>query len=295
MTLKKQARPTLTAVEMDIDDTLAFTLVSGETRRIRVCEAHANVWESNLAQAGEGCHAKVVLRMFCRLEVDGVTVSINRWVGSQDSFYEPVEYGGLRIWFDAAAALFDHLKETHGPCKPRKAVRLAIQDGALGIAPVLLHPWCPLPAGRLRIEDCYQGSDCWMGPYYGVDAHGGLDINHPAGTPLWAPICFDTQGYFNSLANGDNNNRWRGIKRWPDGATWVLQAHHIMRLRVPENTPLDAGTLYADTAGVYIGSHEHTHFVFGIVEPGASMEDMILIDPWILFRQMYRDHALTRV
>lgn len=291
MRLERKARETLTAVEMDVGDTLAFTLVCGETRLIDVVEASATVWESNLEHVGEGWRAKVVLRMFCRLEVDGVPVSINRWVGSQESFYEPVEYMGLRIWFDAAAALFDHLKEVHGACKPRKAVRMAIQDSTLRIAPVLLHRWCPLPPAGLRIEACYQGADCWLGPYYGVDAHGGLDLNHPSGTPLWAPICFDTHGYFNSIANGDNNNRWRGTKRWPDGSTWVLQAHHLMRLRVAENSPLEAGTLYADTGGVYIGSHEHTHFVFGVLEPGDSMDALILLDPWILFWQMYRDRA----
>jgi len=41
----------------------------------------------------------------------------------------------------------------------------------------------------------------------------------------------------------------------------------------------------------HTGSHEHSHFVFGVVEPGA--EESILLDPWILFRQMYEDREAT--
>jgi len=42
---------------------------------------------------------------------------------------------------------------------------------------------------------------------------------------------------------------------------------------------------------IHTGSHEHSHFVFGVVEPGA--EEAILLDPWILFRQMYEDREAT--
>jgi hypothetical protein len=294
MILQKTARPTLTAFELDRGDELHFTLADGTVRRIKLLETTASLYQSNLDTLPRpGPLARVVLRLFCRLEIDGHPVSINRWVGSQESFYQPWEFFGLRLWFDACAELFDHLTENHGSCRPRKHARFAVQDANLRLCPVLLHPWCPLPAGGLRIEDCYQGGDCWMGPYFGVDAHGGLDINHPAGTPIWTPIAFDDHGYFNSLARGDNNNRWRGTRRWADGSSWVLQVHHLLRLRVPERGPLDAGLHLADGAGVLVGTHEHSHFVFGIIEPGEAEADKILLDPWILFWQMYRDRAHT--
>ncbi len=294
MVIEKTARSTLTAIELDVNDELLFTLASGQTRRIVVKHTRAGVISSNLASLPKPDPlAKVVLEMVLVVEIDGHSVTMVRRVGDQQSFYEPWLLMGMRIWFDACQPLFDHLTENHGACKPRKAVRLAVQDAALGVCPVLLHPWCPLPAGGLRIEDCYQGSDCWLGPYFGIDAHGGLDINHPAGTPLYTPIAFDDQGYFQSLSTGANNNRWRGIKRWSDGSTWVLQAHHLIRLLVPEHTPLEAGLHMADTAGVYVGTHEHTHFVFGVIEPGGAEEDKVLLDPWILFWQMYRDRHAT--
>ncbi len=168
-------------------------------------------------------------------------------------------------------------------------MRLAVQDASLRICPVLLHPWCPLPKGGLRIEDCYRGEDCWMGPYGGGDAHGGLDINHPAGTPLWTPIAFDEQYFFDTLAGGANNNRWRGLHRWDDGATWILQSHHIVELLVPEHTPLPAGLKYALSAGTLTGVQEHSHFVFKIEDERGEF----MLDPWILFWQMYRDRAAT--
>ena len=70
------------------------------------------------------------------------------------------------------------------------------------------------------------------------------------------------QFYFNSIKMGHNNNRWRGIRKWPNGDIWALQAHHINQLLVDENTPIRQGTHYAVAAGELLGSHAHTHFVF---------------------------------
>ena len=287
-------RETLAAVELDHGEELILRTRSGDTRRLALLGTDASIHSSNLAETGPGPAARVVLRMTAHLEIDGSPVTLVRWVGSQESFYRPWKLFGLRVWFDACQALFQHLAENHGPCRPRKQARFAFQELDRGICPILLHPWCPLPPRGLRIEDCYQGSDCWLGPYFGVDAHGGLDINHPAGTLLWTPIPIDDHGYFESLATGANNNRWRSIHRWPDGSTWILQSHHLVRLLVPEHQPIPAGTLYAESAGVYVGSHEHTHFTFAVVEPGADLDQAIRLDPWILFQQMYADRRRTR-
>ncbi|MFP4053432.1 MAG: hypothetical protein ACLFV7_06165 [Phycisphaerae bacterium] len=294
MIIRKTARPTLTAVEMDLGDELRFTLADGTTRTITIESTRSQIDHSTLEPPLTPRRgARTVLRCHCVLCIDGVSVELVRWIGSDRSFYEPWKLMGLRVWFDVGRDLFDHLTEDHGACKPRKAVRLAVQDASLRICPPQLHAWCPLPEGGLRIDDCYDSCDCWCGPYFGADAHGGLDINHPAGTPIWTPIAFDEQYLFNRLESGDNNNRWRGIRRWDDGSSWVLQVHHVIRLRVEENRPLEAGLLLADGAGVRVGSHQHSHFVFKVVEPGANMDEAILLDPWILFHQMYRDHADT--
>lgn len=290
MIIQREAKDTLTAIELDVGDELQFRMRNGEVRRIRVIGTHAHVFETNLARPKVG-HAEGITRLWTslKLEIDGLRVELTREIGSQRSFYQPRTVLGLRIWPDAVRDIFDHVTETHGDCAPRKQARLAIQDASLDDCPVLLHPWCPLPEGGLRIEDCYDGMDCWMGAYWGADAHGGLDINHPAGTPLWAPLPFDEHSLFESLATGANNNRWRGICRWPNGASWVLQSHHVIRLLVPEHRPLAAGTCYAESAGVLSGSHEHTHFVFKVEDYGET----VLLDPWILFWKMYRDRETT--
>ncbi len=294
MVIERKARPTLTPVELDHGDELHFTLVNGQTRRIGILGSNAGIYRSNKDEPGRKGPVLVELRMTLIMEVDGHRVVINRWVGNQKSFYEPWKLFGMHIWFDACDKLFDHLEEVHGPCKPRKNVRLAVQDATLRICPVLLHPWCPLPEGTLRIEDAYEGSDCWMGPYFGCEAHGGLDINHPAGTPIWTPFAVDTQYMSDSLRHPDIKNLyWNGNKTWADGSTWYIRVAHPIRSLVPQHTPVDAGVHILDGAGVMVGLFEHSHFVFGIAESGQGEDEQILLDPWILFWQMYRDRRLT--
>ncbi len=113
-----------------------------------------------------------------------------------------------------------------------------------------------------------------------------------------------------------DNNRWRGIRRWENGDVWALQSHHLIRLLVPSHQPLSAGIEYATTAGVHVGSHEHTHFEFKIGckdegSPLPSDEDpasiahpidfdgqtaaaqaapeVLHLDPWIVFWQIFED------
>lgn len=298
MVHEKHCRNTLTACELDVGDELRFALLDGRVVSIRIQSTRARLHRTDLAEPDRrplepARSARTVIRMHCTLSVDGHHVELVRWVGSDRSFYEPWTIMGVRIWLDAVDDLFALLSETHGDCRPRKAVRLAVQDARLRICPPLLHPWCPLPADGLRMEHAYDGADCWLGPYYGAEAHGGLDINHRAGTPIWAPIPLVAEGLFNSLDAGDDNNRWRGTFTWPDGSRWILQVHHVIRALVPDGAIVPSGTQVAEGAGVHVGSHEHSHFVFAVQEPGSTFEDRILLDPWILFRRMYRDRELT--
>jgi hypothetical protein len=208
-------------------------------------------------------------------------------VSTQRSFYEPWLIGGVRIWFDAVDNIFEFLTEAHGECRPQRHARFAVQDESLGICPETLHAWCPLPEGGLRIGNCYRGEDCWLGAYNGASAHGGLDLNHSKGTPLWAPVDIHDHFYFNSLELGHNNNRWRGIHRWENGSEWILQAHHMTALTVPEHRPIRKGEQFASGAGVLSGAVDHSHFVFKVHDEGET----VLLDPWILFRQMYQDQV----
>ncbi|MFW5871329.1 MAG: hypothetical protein ACOCVH_02465 [Verrucomicrobiota bacterium] len=298
MIVKRNAGATLTAVEMNRGDTLEFKRLDGCTALIEIIGTKAEIVRTTLEKSGrEERGATTVYRFMADCRIDGENIRLEREVGTQASFYEPWEIGGIRIWLDAVDAIFDFMRETHGPCRlqencshslpGRRQVRLAIQDASARICPETVEPWCPLPGEGLKIQDCYRGEDCWMGAYDGASAHGGLDINHPVGTPLYAPVNLDDHFLYNATATGNNNNRWRGIRHWPDGRVWVLTSCHMTRLTVAEHTPLQAGTQYAEGAGVHIGAAEHSHFAFAVLDHG----ELIRLDPWILFWQMYKDQA----
>ncbi|MEI6422444.1 MAG: hypothetical protein WCP55_09515 [Lentisphaerota bacterium] len=284
--MKRKAKDTLTAVEMNRGEIEEFELVSGETVRVELVSTNARVLRTTLKQLKVEEHtARTDYCFSCVLKINGQEHALEREASTQQSFYEPWVIAGIRIWFDAVDDIFEFLTENHGECRPRKHARFAFQDASLRICPEPLHSWCPLPEGGLRIENCFMGEDCWLGAFNGVEAHGGLDINHPVGTPLWAPLDIHDHFYFNSLAMGHNNNRWRGIHRWANGSEWILQAHHMTELTVKEHQPIMKGQQFARGAGVFSGGIDHSHFVFKIHDYGET----ILLDPWILFWQMYKD------
>ncbi|UJP08977.1 hypothetical protein L2X99_10870 [Microbacterium sp. KUDC0406] len=282
---------TLTAIELDEGDELHFRMLDGQIRRIRLVKTVA--WPIRRGRLPFSDRDGLLLyAIACTLEIDGHQVELVRRIPSQSNFTPPPVIMGMRIWLDAVAGIADLLTEKHGECFPRGHARFAVWDARVGISPTLLHPWCPLPEGGLRVEECYRGEDTWLGPYDGADAHGGLDIDHAAGTPLWTPFRIDEHGYFESLAAGDKNNRWRGVHRWDDGSSWILQSHHLIRLLVPEGKPIEAGVQYAESGGVYVagGFAEHSHFVFRVEEGG----EQVMLDPWLLFWQMYEDRGRTQ-
>jgi hypothetical protein len=287
--MKRKAKDTLTAVEMNRGEIEEFELVSGETVRVELVSTNARVLRTTLKQLKVEEHtARTDYCFSCVLKINGQERALEREASTQQSFYEPWVIAGIRIWFDAVDDIFEFLTENHGECRPRKHARFAFQDASLRICPEPLHSWCPLPEDGLRIENCFMGEDCWLGAFNGVEAHGGLDINHPVGTPLWAPLDIHDHFYFNSLEMGHNNNRWRGIHRWANGSEWILQAHHMTELTVKEHQPIMKGQQFARGAGVFSGGIDHSHFVFKIHDYGET----ILLDPWILFWQMYKDQKI---
>jgi hypothetical protein len=296
MIIRRAAKGTLTAVEMMHGDSLEFRLLDGRSVRIELADTGAEIMETTLREPGvEEPGARTTYRFRADLVVDGSAARLEREVGTQRSFYEPWVIEGVRVWLDAVDAVFGFMNETHSPCRlqencshhvpPRRHARLALQDASAGICPGPVHAWCPLPPGGLKIEDCYRGEDCWMGAFDGASAHGGLDINHPRGTPLCAPVDLDDHFLYNSIEMGHNNNRWRGVRRWPDGSQWILTSCHMTRLTVPERRPLERGRQYAEGAGVWTGAIEHSHFAFAVFDQG----ELVRLDPWILFWQMYGD------
>lgn len=290
-----KAKDTLTAVELDKGEQCTFTLRNGTKRTLVLEDTDARVLFTNCSELLEiRAGTATLYHISCTVTIDGHRMLMERYVGSQESYYEPYVVNGLRIWFDTVSAVFDKglINERHGPCKPRKHARFALCDMTDDICPFELTDLYDNPADILDAEQSYNGDDMWMGAYNGVEAHGGMDVNMPASTPNYAPFPIDDHHLFSSLTAGGNNNRWRGTHTWKNGDVWTLQNHHVFALRVPEHEPIAAGTHYVDAAGVYSGAHDHAHYVFRVKQ--AHDQEEIRLDPWILFWQVFENNRTRR-
>ncbi|WP_439556368.1 PKD domain-containing protein [Dyadobacter sp.] len=292
-TIHRKAKATLTPVEMNKEDTLKFVLQNGEVRTMVLKEISSDIIMTNLGKLRADQPGGATLYHFtCQVLMDGHLMKMERYVGSQESFYEPYVINGMRIWFDGVNTIGQIIKDEHGgkssESVPKKHARFAVADMTKRIAPSRLYPMFPLSENLIRISDSYNADDCWLGAYNGFELHGGLDLNKPAGTPHFTPFPIDDHYFVFSLEKGDNNNRWRGNHTWENGDVWSIQNHHMLNLRVPEHTPIPAGALYSDGSGVHVGAHNHSHFVFRVKTKENDSE--ILLDPWILFWQTFEDN-----
>ncbi|MFW6169766.1 MAG: hypothetical protein ACODAD_04690 [Planctomycetota bacterium] len=133
-----RARETVTAVELDHGECLHFRLNSGRDVELTVLDSGAAIVET-VKPGG------IVYRFWCRLEIDGQPVVLERFVCSQECFYEPYVIDGLRIWPDTVKKVFDLIpvrypRQGNLQCVPRKDVRLAVQDATLRICSETIQP-----------------------------------------------------------------------------------------------------------------------------------------------------------
>ncbi len=288
-----RAKKTVTPIEVDCGDVIHYTLASGFTNQLEILHCSAKVVETNKQDLNDDWpEGGTILKLICTAKVNGLDACFVKYIGCQESFSQPYLINGMHLWLDNAKCLFDVIPENHGECRAQKDVRLVLHDGSLPICPQEISDWCDMYGkDYIDIGECYNGDDCYLGAYNGSAAHGGLDINHPKGTAIYAPIDFDDQCYFHSLPCGDVNNRWKAVRHWDSDSAWVLQVHHIGGLTIEEHTSVARGTQVAEGALVHLGCHAHSHFVFRAYERGEEY----VLDPWILFRQILinkRKHRL---
>ncbi len=285
----RRARATLTPVELDIGQTLHFTLLNGQVRKLTLLRTHAAPILTNLGPGEEAggkpkLQGKTAYHYTAEIEVDGHRMTLERYNGVQEGFCEPYVVNGMTLWLDAVADIFSFLTENHGAGRPAAKARFAVQDASLGICPEKIRPWYDDPADIVDVGRCYAGDDPWMGAYAGQDAHGGLDVDMPEGTALFSPISVDDQYLVRSVKRGDGNNRWEGRRRWPDGSVWVLNVSHVASLDVREHSPLKAGRRIGAGAGMAVGYRNHSHFMFRVLE----RHDVHYLDPWLILREAFR-------
>ncbi|MHC4481553.1 MAG: hypothetical protein ACYS1C_11380, partial [Planctomycetota bacterium] len=87
MVLELGPKDTLTALELDAGEAVRFRLQKGQERELRLIETSAAVlqqWE-----AGKLYH------FTARVAVDGHEMTMERYVGCQESFYEPYVINGI--------------------------------------------------------------------------------------------------------------------------------------------------------------------------------------------------------
>src|SRR5690606_36253901 len=121
----REAKSTITPIEMDIGDTLKFKLRNGQVRTLVLEETAADVVITNLNELKKDQPGGATLYHFTgKVSVDGHSMEMERYVGSQESFYEPYVINGLRIWFDGVAAISEVIIGEHGgkscECLPEK-------------------------------------------------------------------------------------------------------------------------------------------------------------------------------
>lgn len=285
--IERVAKDTITPLTLNHGDELHFRLHNGDIRRIRLLSTSAKPVETG--EQGQ----VFVYRFNAEFLIDGTVHKMEHIIPTQESFHLPLIVNGMRLWLDAVSDIFlddgGFMREkdlTVGiPCRPQRKARIVVNDVTSRLCPDRLVWWYPETKDHIDVRECYLGEDVWMGTYQGRATHGGLDINMKSGTPLFAPIAIDRHYLFDSLLRGDQNNRWRGIRTWKNGAVWWLQAHHLNKMLLPDPQSLKAGEKYAETAGVAIGAREHTHFAFRVMEEGETY----WLDPWLIFWQTFED------
>ena len=288
-TYRIQSDGYLKAVEMDKSDTLIITLKNGQ-QRMFVLSATSARPVFTYEKPDNRWRSARVYTMECDLLVDGQPLHLQRMVSAQQSFYEPCHINGVTLFFDAVKDIDAFIHDTHGSTGgtafPRKDGRFALIEMGDDFASQPLMPWYPNQKNHINIEEAYEGADTWLGGFRKTEAHNGMDVNVPNNTRLWAPVSFDDQYYFNSLARGDNNNRWMGIRNWPNGEQWILRSHHMTQLHVAEHTSVKQGTEYGEVGGTHFGSHPHVHFYFIWKKNKTSIH----LDPWIIFWKIFENN-----
>lgn len=302
-TLELSAHDGLTVCELDVGDTLLFRMKDGRIRRIVLTGA-----SSEALERADGFH--VTKYSFTQTYlVDGVERTLTCVVPSDDFVNaRPFAFDGLELYPDA---VLDSYHDAGGflcengyryiaaTCRPMRRVRLVVQDASCRLVPERTQP-CFVGANRpLKVENCYDGRNCWAGPTCDDPAnagetHCGLDVNMPASTSVCAPIAFDEQHYLSRTTRGDKNNRWRAVRRWSADEFWWYQIHHIDHVLKDEDGPISAGERFALSGGQWCGSFTHSHFNLRVFSRTGTMDGLPVweahwINPALFFRQLQID------
>ncbi len=284
--IKRSAQNTVVPVLLNKGDVLEFRLRNGQIRTLQLLETDASIMRTNVKDFHKEddlqSNGGTICEFSCKVLIDGHEMKMQRYLPTQESFYEPYVVNGMRIWFDAVKDYFNFFSLKHDWCEPRADARFAISDATDPVAPDL-ECWFPIKQPYNDVSNSYLGDDVWMGPYLGVEPHGGMDINMPKGTPLftpfdilekdnqWLDVGFEPKPYYWAAT-------WMAQKYWPNGSEWTLKLLHLDKYLVEDHAPLQKGTQIAEAAGTGVGAEEHTHFDFMVRdEPTNTVDNKVML------------------
>lgn len=304
-TIRLSAHDGFSVCELNVGDTLLFTMANGTVRKIVLTGASAEV----LGLKEDGIHINKY-SFTQKFLIDGAEKTVVTVVPSVEFVNSvPLEVDGLQIfpdgvtdiYWDAGGFLHENCyRWIAATCRPMRRARIVVQDKAKSLVPCKILPCF---AGSEKPIDpkksCYGGNNCWMGPNCDDkrnigEAHCGFDFNMPASTPVMTPFALDDQYYLSSLSRGDTNNRWRGVRCWDNGEIWWFQCHHIDHILKEEHCPLPAGERFALSGGMWYGSFMHSHFCLRVFRQvgefdGVPAWESYWLNPGLLFRQTRAD------
>ncbi len=304
-----EAKQTITPVKLSHGEIVEYIRKDSGTLRIELLSTSANILYTNrdkipngepVGGRGNQYRARLLYEITADVLVNDLPMTMRKYVGSQESFYEPYVINGVRIWFDAVSDIFEQdggflstARNADGrgnlivDDKPNKNARFVFQDMTNRIAPGEIHAWFKDSAYRdknfiykenfIDIGRTFNGDDVYLGAYLGGESHGALDINMEMNSLMYAPFDLDEQ----------EGIRAEGTKTWPDGSTWAINTGHVIEKYVPDNTPVKGGTPYGRGARRACWWHPHAHFGFEIIESGIRYD----IDPWILLHTIFLDRS----
>ena len=302
-TIFRTSKETITPVELSHGESIVYERKDGEKICLQLIFTSANILYTNRNKIpsdesgndrGNMYRARLLYEYSCKIAVNGIQMNMQRYVGSQESFFEPYVINGVRIWFIGVSDIFEEnggflntVRSANGQL--HKDARFVFQDMEERICPKDIYPWFvddqPKNVNFIYKENfidigrCFNGADCFMGAYLAGESHGALDINMKQNSIMYAPFKLDTQ----------KGIRAEGVKKWPDGSEWRINTGHIIQKLVPDNAPVKGGEAYGIGARRACWWHPHAHFGFQIFEQDVLYE----IDPWIIFWQLFEDNKMN--
>ena len=295
----RKAKDTISPVELNHGDAVHFETVDGSVLELRLLSTSANILFTNRDKIpedesgndrGNMYRARLLYEFTAKILVNDQPMEMRRYVGSQESLYEPYVINGVRIWFDGVNDIFEEhggflntARRQHG--MPHKHARFVLQDMTLRVCPDEVHAYFKDGDDRdpnyiyrdyfIDVGRTFSGDNVFLGAYLGGESHGALDINMPMDSLIYVPIDLDSQ----------DGIRMNGIRQWADGSVWRLGIGHIMETFLPDHTPARAGTVFGRGARRATWWHPHSHFSLAVTENDRTYD----IDPWILFWQHFED------